>query len=274
MESKRLIDAFRAWREANATLKSMPLYESRFNLHVPPAFKYRDVSELNALAIASFTDPLRNRPATHNQLLAVLRQIFAHANALGWLAGNPAQLVKKIQIAPRTRQLSSNDIRRIVDVAGEISPLFSVYIQTLLLTGCRRSELEVASTEHLVNDMLALPGSLTKSGKVRYIFLPPAAVQLMNAHPGCRVFNLPNIEGKWSQLCKTIGVTDLHIHDLRHALATVALEADMPIEIIGRLLGHSDVRNTRIYAEFTQRQAKEAARKASAAMAQFIGEPK
>lgn len=45
-------------------------------------------------------------------------------------------------------------------------------------------------------------------------------------------------------------------HILRHTTATLALKAGMPIQDIQRLLGHSQISTTMIYAEIDQAEVK------------------
>jgi integrase len=55
-------------------------------------------------------------------------------------------------------------------------------------------------------------------------------------------------------------VDPLHVHDYRHAYATIALEAGVPIELVAKLLGHSSIRVTAdTYGHVTDRMTDDAA---------------
>ena len=61
--------------------------------------------------------------------------------------------------------------------------------------------------------------------------------------------NLNFVNATFKKLLKKHGLPDLHIHDLRHANASLLINAGVPIKIISEHLGHSDTRTTEnVYA--------------------------
>ena len=48
-----------------------------------------------------------------------------------------------------------------------------------------------------------------------------------------------------------------HCHQLRHTFATMCLEKGMDINFISRLLGHSKLSTTMIYAQITDKKLRE-----------------
>ena len=59
---------------------------------------------------------------------------------------------------------------------------------------------------------------------------------------------LTDIQHGWPAIRRTAGITDLHVHDLRHAYATFLASAGLSLPIIGRLLGHSQAATTNRYS--------------------------
>jgi site-specific recombinase XerD len=59
---------------------------------------------------------------------------------------------------------------------------------------------------------------------------------------------LTDVKHVWAAICRTAGITDLHVHDLRHAYATFLASAGLSLPIIGRLLGHSQPGTTNRYS--------------------------
>jgi integrase len=72
-----------------------------------------------------------------------------------------------------------------------------------------------------------------------------------------------------------VGLTDVRIHDLRHAFASVAASSGMGLPIIGKILGHSQPATTARYAHLASDPVKAAAAtvagKIAAAMASSSG---
>ena len=56
-----------------------------------------------------------------------------------------------------------------------------------------------------------------------------------------------------------LGMTDVRLHDLRHAFASVAAASGMGLPIIGKLLGHTQAQTTQRYAHLASDPVKAAA---------------
>jgi integrase len=52
----------------------------------------------------------------------------------------------------------------------------------------------------------------------------------------------------WAQIQKQTGLQDVHIHDLRHTFASLLVSGGASLEMIGKLLGHSQTQTTLRYA--------------------------
>ncbi|MDR1570268.1 MAG: tyrosine-type recombinase/integrase, partial [Oscillospiraceae bacterium] len=48
----------------------------------------------------------------------------------------------------------------------------------------------------------------------------------------------------FKRLLKKHGFPDVHIHDLRHACASLLINSGIPVKIISEHLGHADTRTT------------------------------
>jgi integrase len=60
-----------------------------------------------------------------------------------------------------------------------------------------------------------------------------------------------------------VGITDVHVHDLRHTYASVLVSAGLSLPIIGALLGHTQVQTTQRYAHLFDDSLKEATNRAA-----------
>ena len=100
-------------------------------------------------------------------------------------------------------------------------------------------------------DMFYIDGSRMKTGTKFYTpILPPAMEDLKRYN-----FELPKISNQkgndYLRIVKSIaGIRKpLTFHVARHSFATLSLSHDVPIEKVARMLGHTDIKTTQIYAK-------------------------
>ena len=63
----------------------------------------------------------------------------------------------------------------------------------------------------------------------------------------------------WYRVRREAGIEDVRLHDLRHTLASHAVMNGVPVPVVSRLLGHSNVRMTLRYAHLADREIEAAA---------------
>ena len=54
----------------------------------------------------------------------------------------------------------------------------------------------------------------------------------------------------WRQMQREAEIPDVRIHDLRHTFASLLVSGGASLEMVGRLLGHSQMSTTQRYAHF------------------------
>lgn len=52
----------------------------------------------------------------------------------------------------------------------------------------------------------------------------------------------------WARMCAQANIPDVRIHDLRHTFASLLVSGGASLEMIGRLLGHTQISTTQRYA--------------------------
>ena len=57
----------------------------------------------------------------------------------------------------------------------------------------------------------------------------------------------------WARVQKEADLPDVRIHDLRHTFASLLVSGGASLEMIGRLLGHSQMQTTQRYAHLMAR---------------------
>ena len=80
-------------------------------------------------------------------------------------------------------------------------------------------------------------------------------LELLTADDEKPVFPLPNRDALWFEVHE-LGITigkeeNLTYHQSRHSFGTFLISADIPIESIAKMMGHSNIRTTQGYARIT-----------------------
>jgi integrase len=113
------------------------------------------------------------------------------------------------------------------------------------------------------------PGPTTKNGQDHSVPLSKAVQALLRGMYQQRdpsspfVFPATDINGKpthrrrvdhpWDRIRAAAQIKNLRLHDLRHSFATLMHDAGAPLAVVGRLLGHRNLRSTQRYSHATER---------------------
>lgn len=57
-----------------------------------------------------------------------------------------------------------------------------------------------------------------------------------------------SIKRAWQTARKAAGLSDLHVHDLRHSAASFMINAGIDLYAVGKVLGHADHKSTMRYS--------------------------
>jgi integrase len=68
------------------------------------------------------------------------------------------------------------------------------------------------------------------------------------------------------RILKAAGITDLRTHDLRHDFGTQTHDSGVPLAVVGKLLGHRDLRSTARYPHASERGMRAAVEQAAEAI--------
>ena len=249
-----------------------------------PAFASLPLERISPVRVRRWFDAFsRTAPANANRGLEALRQIMNFAIACGYVDANPAV---GIALNPRpklTRFLSREEIARLHRAldrqTGRDQRQQADIVRLLLLTGCRRGEIVQLRWSELRDGTLMLEES--KTGP-RSVPLNSQARRILDRQPQNSspfVFpssydpsrpRSPNL-GLWQRARKEAGIEDVRLHDLRHTHASHAVMNGVPVPVVSRLLGHSNVRMTLRYAHLGDREIERAAERVGKAIADIMG---
>ena len=74
----------------------------------------------------------------------------------------------------------------------------------------------------------------------------------------------------WQRVRAEADLSDVRLHGLRRGLASHAVMNGVPVPVVSRLLGHSNVRMTLRYAHLADKDIEAAAERVGAAMARAM----
>lgn len=203
-------------------------------------------------------------PVTVNIELRTLRSAFSTAVRWELISSNP---FKKVSFAScpelPPRFFSHADFQKLISAVEE--PWLKDLVLFATMTGMRRGELvnlrwDDVDLERRLVSIHSRPDFKTKMGKRRTIPLSDAAYQVLikrrTLEAGDFVFTIGGtpISPSWVthrfkhyvRRAKLPGA--LRFHHLRHTFASWLVQADTPIFAVQKLLGHSDIKVTQVYA--------------------------
>jgi integrase len=200
-----------------------------------------------------------------NRVIALLGRMFSLAVIWEMRSDSPVKGIERNPETARHRYLEGDELERLIAaVAAQSNRQGAHVIELLLLTGARRSEVLQMRWDQLdlANGVWTKPASATKQARLHRIPLSAPARQVLVAKAAKYRRDVPawvfparygggplsDVKHVWIAICRTAGITDLHLHDLRHAYATILASAGLSLPIIGRLLGHSQASTTNRYA--------------------------
>lgn len=219
--------------------------------------------------------------ASWNREAAVLRRIFNIACQQGWMLKNPFHRGDSLIIvsAERRREkiLTPAEEIRLLE-ACESHP-YRRPLRPLLIflvdTGCRKSEALKLCWRSVCFDtrIITIEGMTTKTLKTRQVMMTERVYRELLTLWGAsstnfseRVFGITdNVRKSFASACEVAeikqgGIDGLTLHSLRHTAATRLVQGGMPLQLAGRVLGHSQVNTTyRYLSANTQTLAQAAA---------------
>ncbi len=252
-----------------------------------PTFGSRRLDRITrTMALGWFEDYSRTAPGCANQALKLLRQILDHAIACGHVAVNPTRGICRNPGRKLTRFLSREEIRKLHGVLdryaqGSLSQAQQAdTIRLLLLTGCRKMEILRLRRDEVKGDRLEFRDS--KTGP-RTVMLNGPAQDIVERRmaqgagpwlfPSVKASSRPQYHGLplWYAVRREAGIEDMRLHDLRHTVASQAAMNGVPLPVVARMLGHSNVSMTMRYAHIGDREVEAAAERVGQAIAAIIG---
>jgi integrase len=200
-------------------------------------------------------------PVRANRVGEVIRKMFAYAVKWGWRTDNPAAGFRRRMETPRERYLSQEEIAGLalaLDAAEDERA--AGIIRLCMLTGARVGEVRQARFEDFNLEHLSWtkPAAITKQRRVHRVPISDEAAAIVRQRRLAVIKGSPwlfpgdvpsqpvqEVRRFWARIQKEVGIDDVRIHDLRHTFASLLVSGGASLEMIGKLLGHSQMQTTR-----------------------------
>ena len=175
--------------------------------------------------------------------------------------------------APLPKFLSDPDAAKLMRAAADADPVRRLVIEMLARTGLRVGEFcaLTADAVTLIKGRYWLRVPIGKLHNDRYVPLHPQLVELLDEHRASRdddidrlitwkdrPLNRHQITRIINRIAKQAGIGHVHPHQLRHTLATQAINRGMSLEAIAAMLGHKTLRMTLVYARVADQTVADA----------------
>lgn len=265
-------------------------YRRSLDLFIKPAIGAFKVVDVERRDIAELHHAMRDKPYQANRTLGVLSKMFNLAEIWGLRpdGSNPCRHVRKYAEKKRERFLSDAELSHLGRVIAEmeaeggkagLDPFQAAAYRLLILTGCRLGEIQTLKWDYLTPDRIELPDSKTGA---RRIPLPPAARAVLAAlprdpeNPYVIQGHAPgqhntDLQRPWRRVRARAGLLGVRIHDLRHTYASNAVARGVSIQMVGKLLGHTQIQTTMRYAHLADDPVRLAAEQVSDGLAGALG---
>ncbi|MCY4382586.1 MAG: site-specific integrase [Nitrospinae bacterium] len=255
--------------------------------HILPALGRAPLEALERAQVAELHQRLGRTPYMANKVVRTLKLMYRLGEGWGMVPKgcNPCRAIVKYPDRKRERFLTDKEYTRLGRVLEEArnrrgSEGAVAAIRLLMLTGCRKNEILSLRWENVSLEAREFRLPDAKTG-ARVVSLSPPALKLLSAlprtpgspwvfparNPGEHVRSVHHV---WKSVCSRAGLENVRIHDLRHSYASRALALGESLTMIGKLLGHSQIKTTARYAHLARESVRDSAERVATSIADDI----
>lgn len=193
---------------------------------------------------------------------------------------NPVPLMDRSIIhgdeKPRS-YLTMDEVKKLVATPSTNERMTRLFLFSLM-TGVRYSDLRSLTWSDIIEEdgKFRLEKQMRKTGKMLYLPMNATAVELLpeRGEHKSLIFDVPTIQALDKSLKKWVkraGIDkNVSFHTARHSFATIGLELGSDLYTVSKLLGHSDVGVTQVYATIINPKKEEAIYKIDSLFADYL----
>lgn len=214
----------------------------------------------------------RLKPASVNRALGDLKKALNVAVEFGYLRRSPAARVKMARVDDDRKKLYMSDAEfkqfaKAVDTweyratfgtptEKHQHPMwFAMFLRLAINTGGRKTELLKLRWEDIddQNREITFQGINTKTRRTRRVKIGAELLRQLQTfntdrpEEGGPVFSVQDIRKPWSRFIALAKLPDLTPHDMRHHVASTLVLRGVPLNVVMKVMGHTNLRTTQKY---------------------------
>jgi integrase len=258
----------------------IPIFTEHFGSKKLRSITHADLSRFRVERLNTPTRHETQRSiATVNRELEVLRNMFNIAMREGWILKNPFNsgppLIQTAHEKMRERIITVEEEKQMLAACTGRREHLKALIICALDTGMRRGEILSLVWDDIdfENKLLHIKAFNTKTERERWLAPTPRLLAQLamlyeksDKNSDSRVFGIKdNFKRSFDYVRQLVGLPEVRFHDLRHTAATRLVQKDVPLPLVGRILGHTLANTTMRYVNANI----ETARIAAEALASF-----
>jgi integrase len=242
---------------------------------IMPRLGSRKVEAVQSRDILALHVSMKDTPYQANRVLALLSKMFSLAVSWGWRSDNPVKGIERYHEERRERWLRDEELSRLLSaLSAHPNQRAANAVRFQLLTGARIGEVLCArwSDIDFERGVWVKPSHHTKQKRTEHLPLSaPALALLADMRKRVDVGQLYLFPGRtpdkplqgikrfWRGIIEQVGLEHYRLHDNRHTHASHLVSSGLSLEIVGRLLGHTNPLTTKRYAHLADDPLRAAA---------------
>lgn len=267
-----LYDMYLYYRKPMISHNTYKNLKSHKTAYYEKIFKGKDVREVEYIFLQLFINKLleQKKPATVEKIANGLKTFFRYLHEEGILTKN---ITSKIHLPKYDNKkyfiLPSHKVKKLVNYIKSIEHKQYKAIFMFLLHGRRVSEVLNLKWEYIdiENNRYTIDYKYSKNRKTHYFSLEDFLIEAINKLDKKGIYLFENCRTKKPLTYTTVfrqmkllkeecEIKKMTIHDFRHLIGYLGINNGYNLELIGAILGHSNIQSTQRYSFLTMKKTQ------------------